>query len=105
MYDTLIEFFLLQPTRLIATGRAVFHLGAMVLIAGLIGRIAIAGAAAIQGLSGRVAGNATLATLYPALPTWWVPESAFGYIVCAFAAAAGIAIAHFGRRLERVMGR
>jgi len=105
MYDKLIEFFLLRPTRLIVTGRAVFHLGAMVLVAGLFGRVAIAGAAAIRGLSGRRAGDATLATLYPALPTWWVPETAFGYTVCAFAAVTGIAIAHFGRRVKRVMGR
>jgi hypothetical protein len=102
MYENLIEFFLLQPSRLIALGRALFQLSTMVLIAGLCGRITVAAAAAIQGIGGHKTTDIALATLYPSLPTWWVPENAAAYGLCIATAVAGLLLSHYGKTLDRL---
>lgn len=103
MFDTLIEFFLSRPARLVNAGRALFQIGATLIGAGLCGRVATAGLTAIQSISGRVASDSTLAALYPSLPTWWVPENALGYCSCSLVALAGLLLIQFGRTLRRAI--
>jgi hypothetical protein len=103
MCDNLIEFFLLQPSRLIAIGRAFFQLGAMVFVAGLCGRITIAAAAAIQEIGGHKTSDIALAALYPSLPTWWVPENTATYGFCIATAVAGGLLSHHGKALAKFM--
>ncbi len=103
MYDNLIEFFLLQPARLIAIGRALFQLSAMVFVAGLYGRLTVAAAAAIQGIGGHKTSDIALTALYPSLPTWWVPENAAAYGLCIATAIAGLLFSHYGKTLDRLM--
>jgi hypothetical protein len=76
LYDNLIEFFLVQPSRLIALGRTLFQLSAIVFVAGLCGRITVLAAGAMQSIEGHKTSDIALSTLYSSLPIWWVPESA-----------------------------
>jgi hypothetical protein len=38
-----------------------------------------------------------------ALPAWWVPETAFGFLLCVVMIAWGVAVAQTGRRLQRYL--
>ncbi len=105
MYDNLIEFFLLQPSRLIAIGRALFQLSALVFVAGLCGRVVVAGAIAIQGIGGHKANHIALAMLYPSLPTWWVPENVAAFGLCIVTAVAGVLLSQYGKDLNRLMAQ
>ena len=105
MYDNLIVFFLRQPARLIAVGRALFHLSAMVFLAGLFGRVAVVGATAIQGIVGQKTDHIALAMLYPSLPTWWVPENVAAFGLCIVTAVAGVLLSKYGKDLIRLMAQ
>lgn len=65
----LIEFFVTRPGRLNALARALFQLRAMILLAGLCGRIATTGISVIQGTAGAIPRDTSLPVLYPSLRT------------------------------------
>jgi hypothetical protein len=44
----------------------------------------------------------TLAELYPTLPTWWIPETAFGFGVAASVMILGFGLARAGRFAQRI---
>ena len=99
MYEKILDYFITEPGRLVGAGRFAARTGMMLLLIGLCGQVATTGVAV---LSSRVSGamqEATLAHVYPGLPTWWVPETAFGLILCLFLTACGIAAAQTGMRL------
>lgn len=75
MYQMLIEFFIARPGRLGALGRTLFQVSAMILLIGVCGHVAISATSAIRAMAVSVPTDTSLATLYPSLPTWWVPES------------------------------
>ena len=104
MYEMLIEFFVARPSRLSAMGRAAFHLSGIVLLVGLCGRIATVGVSAIQGMGGAKPYEASLALLYPSLPTWWVPESFLGYGACVLVAVLGLLLVQMGKAIDRAIG-
>lgn len=62
MYEMLIEFFIGRPGRLSALGRALFQVSAMILLAGLGGRIATTGISAIRAMAGAIPPDPSLAT-------------------------------------------
>jgi hypothetical protein len=103
MYEMVIEFFVARPGRLSALGRFLFQLSAMILLVGLCGRIATAGVSAIQGMAGAMPRQTSLAALYPSLPTWWVPESFFGYVACVLMAVISLALVHMGKAADRAI--
>ena len=103
MYEALINFFLNKPSRLAGAGHAVFGATAFLLIAGMYGRVATVGVAAILGMSGASTHTRTLEDIYPNLPTWWIPESAFGFTLSAALAMAGIILILIGRKWQRIL--
>ena len=103
MFDLIPEFVLTKPHRLVKFGRAGFTLTGFVITCGLIARVAIVGVPAIRSIGGGTAKPVTLESMYPTLPTWWIPESALGYAFYGVLAIVFIAIAVAGRRLERYL--
>ena len=103
MYEKFLHYVLTVPGRLVGAGRLAARSGLLLLFIGLCGRVATTGVAV---LSARVPGAAratALADVYPALPTWWVPETAFGFVLCAVLIACGIAAARTGKKLQRYL--
>lgn len=94
-----------KPQRLIDLGRGAFTAGAMLLIAGLWGIVAT-GSISIFALlvpSAQPQAVKTLADLYPALPTWWIPETAFGFIAVIILAILGFFAAITGKQYKKML--
>lgn len=101
MYESIVEFFLTHPRRMVATGRALVT-GATALVgAGLWGQAATTSVAAIYKIGGAESSPGSLAELYPSIPTWWIPESLFGYFVAGVVGAAGFVLWKAGKKYER----
>lgn len=62
----------------------------------------------LLGLFDRRFGNwgietpATLAELYPTLPTWWIPETAFGFTLAGSVMILGFGLARAGRFAQKI---
>jgi hypothetical protein len=81
-----------QPKLARMIGQALFAVGGLFIICGLIGRFAMI---AINGLS----------EAYPMYSLWWVPEHFIGYPVGAILAAAGIYVALTAKKVLRTTRR
>lgn len=73
-------------------GRALFFLGGLLIVLGIIGRIAKTAVNSVRE-RGKLAPLEALSDLYPTLPVWAVPEGAIGFTFAALIAAAGIYLA------------
>ncbi|MDP9968834.1 hypothetical protein J2W39_000057 [Variovorax paradoxus] len=100
MIDLLPEFLLTEPRRLIALGRFLLRSGAFILLVGSIGHAATTASAAAMSIGKQAAVSPTLAQLYPALPTWWVPESILGCLPAIILLIIGLSMASLGKRLK-----
>ena len=103
MYEALIDYFLNKPTRLASLGRALFGSFSTLIIVGLYGRLATAGVSMILGLDNSKVAYRTLGDVYPSLPTWFVPETAFGFTLCTLVTVIGVYVSFAGRKLERFL--
>jgi hypothetical protein len=101
MYEMLIELFIARPGRLNAIGRALYQVSAMILLVGFCGQVAITVTSAIRAMAVAVPTDTSLDMLYPALPTWWVPESFLGYFACVLAAVLGLTLVQVGKVIDR----
>jgi hypothetical protein len=99
--DFLPGYLLEDPKRMVTCARWFVCTGGSILIAGAIGKVATAGIAAILSIAHTVAPMPSLASLYPSIPTWWVPESVLGCIPAALLIVGGIALASIGRKIQR----
>jgi len=104
MYEMLIAFFIARRDRLSALGRALFQVNAMILLVGVCGHVAITATSAIRAMAVSELTDTSLAMLYPSLPTWWVPESFFGYFACVLTAVLGLTLVQMGKAIERAIG-
>ena len=102
MWDLIIDYFLAQPSRLVALGRTFVTAGFGILFAGLAGRLATGAEHALQQLRAHGAEVRALAELLPDLWTWWVPETVAGAIPALCLIGFGVWLAVLGRRLERL---
>lgn len=94
-----------RPERLVAAGEVAMYSAQALLLAGLFGNVATTAMSAIRVLGTKATESSkTLATLYPDLPTWWVPESGTAFIACTALLAAGLWVRHVGRRYQRLLG-
>jgi hypothetical protein len=82
-------------------GRGLFSLGGLLIVLGLIGRVAKTGVNTIRE-RGNLPSFSTLAELYPTLPVWFVPEGPLGFILAALFAALGVYLALQARVILRL---
>ena len=101
MYETILNFFLSRPRRLVLMGQALLKIAGFAFVAGLIGRAVTAGLASVRNFQATEPGVLPLTALFPNLPTWWVPETILGFTAAAMLALMAVAMAKMGRKLER----
>lgn len=92
-----------KPRAVAGWSRAFFNAGWIVAVAGLYGQVAprVTDLSATFGSKAAGKSPAALADLYPAIPTWWIPESALGFARCAVAAMLGLWLIVTAKRLSR----
>lgn len=90
-----------RPQTVMFWGRLLTNVGGLASIAGLCGQIAVKATSALSHLGPASPPTRTLAELYPSLPIWWVPESAFGYALAIAVAALGIWLVTATKRMNR----
>jgi hypothetical protein len=103
--EFLPEYLLEEPKRMVTFGRGLVRAGGFILIAGAVGNVATAGSTAILSIAHKTASVPSLASLYPSIPTWWIPESFLGCIPAALLIVGGITLTSLGRKIQRAYYR
>ena len=103
MLDRLLDHFLTQPRRLVESGRALMGLTGFVAVIGLVTRVATTAMSVVHGMSGASEPASRVADLLPGLPTWWVPETVFGYGLVLLFFGAGFVAVQTGQKYKRFL--
>jgi hypothetical protein len=91
-----------QPKLAHLLGKALFFVGGLLIICGLIGRAGMIAINHTRNL-GKLPALSGLSSAYPMYTLWWVPETFLGYAVAAVIAAAGLYLALTAKRLLKAM--
>jgi len=100
--QTVLRWFFSEPVRIVKTGSVLLRTGAILLFFG--------SAAMPVGLALNLASqatrpvSATLSQLFPAWPTWWIPESVGGYIFAMLLLGVGVYIKLLGVQFQKLTG-
>ena len=103
MLDQFMDYFLMKPKRMISLGRFLFNIGCIVIVIALIAHIGTTATGIMGALGGAIGQEKSLAEMYPALPTWWIPESIIGAIPALALIAVGIWLNLSGKQVQRFM--
>ncbi len=103
MLEHLVDYFLAQPKRLVTLGQGLIRSGGFLVVLGVIAHAATTSVSVVRGMAGAQHSAPALADLLPAVPTWWVPESAVGFGLAALLLLAGVVAVRTGRTYERVL--
>lgn len=103
MLDYLLTLIAREPRRTIALGHAIARVANFVLVAGLLGKVATIVADMVRSMGRQEPAHATLADMFPGVPTWWVPESEFGFAMAVLCVVAGFALTATGRTYQRYL--
>ncbi|AGU51515.1 hypothetical protein VAPA_1c44420 [Variovorax paradoxus B4] len=90
-----------RPKTVMFWGRLFVNVGGLACIAGLWGQLAVKATSELSHPGPASPPTRTLAELYPSLPIWWIPESAFGYALAIGVAALGIWLVTATKRMNR----
>jgi hypothetical protein len=86
------------PKLALLFGQTLFGLGGLLIVSGLIGRVATTAINSTRSL-GKLPPLSALREAYPTYALWWVPEAFVGYVVPLLLAAVGIYVAFTAKRL------
>jgi len=102
LFENIWGWFVVRPDRITVAGAICSSAGVVMLMAGCWGMVA---SAAVNALSrmGNKSFDSSLAALYGSLPTWWIPESVFGFIFALALIAGGLCLAQLGARIKRFL--
>lgn len=100
--EDILLWFQEQPERIANLSSSCLVIGFVLLIAGLWGRVAIAGVNAMNHL-GKITTEATLASIYPGIPTWWIPESFLGFLFVLLLLVYGGILQFYAKKYKRIM--
>lgn len=103
MLDNVLNYFMSEPRRLENLGSTLATLGIAIILAGLFGHLAVIATSAVGSLASQSNMVKTLSEIYPALPTWWVPESIAGALPAVILATAGTWLNVVGKKLRRFL--
>jgi uncharacterized membrane protein len=99
----IVPLFLLNPpSRLKAAGEFLSAGSFALIVVGLYLRIGQIAVEATQSLSGTRAAPTTLATLLPAMPTWFIPENVFSFLTLIFVAVFGVYASLVAKKIDRI---
>jgi hypothetical protein len=101
MFEKLFLYFVEKPHRLKAIAHLLVNTGGFLLLLGALGRVAKIGVGSMALLVGKAADVPMLASIYPSLPTWFIPEGAFGFALATTAVAVGAWVALLAKQLDR----
>lgn len=87
-----------HPSLFKYAGQALFSVGGFLVVAGVIGRAALA-ALGVARARAKLPPAESLSAIYPTLPTWWVPESLIGFLFALAVAIAGAWLALTAKRV------
>lgn len=90
-----------KPKTVIGWGKALFTAGGLATIVGIWGVLALRAIAVPAKLGITDAVTRSLADAYPALPTWWIPESVAGFVMSIGVAAVGVWLVMATKHLNR----
>ena len=96
-----IETFFLYPRRLSMSCEALFGFLTLLLFAGFAGLVATVGQKAGLSLGKQSGPDLTLEQVLPKLPTWFVPETTFGFVVVGVLMALTLWGLAVGRRIDQ----
>ena len=105
MFGYLVTFFLASPDRLKALGKSLCGISSTLIVIGLALRIPVVYVEHVQTLGVIHWGDVTLASMYPTLPTWCIPESALTYVFLVAAFGFGVYVQEFAKSFERTYFR
>ena len=106
MLEKIMDFFLANPRRMSALGEMLISLSTWLGTAGLLGAVVTTALGAMHSLAPQVQHPSaqSLADIYPALPTGWIPESAVGVFITLAIFILGLWLKQTGRQVERLIG-
>lgn len=96
-----IETFFLYPRRLSMACEALFRVLSLLLLAGFAGFVATVGQKAVLSLAKQTGPDLTLEQVLPNFPTWFVPETTFGFVVVGVLIAVTLCGLTVGRRIDQ----
>lgn len=102
MLESVLNYLLNPPDRLINLGARLFHIFSALTIAGIIGRVVTTVGGVSAGMAGHKDAAVSLADIYPDFPTWWIPESALGFTFTVLFAAAGFFATRWAKKFKRI---
>ncbi len=97
MNDLFTRFIEARPYRLTLAGRFLYRLAAAQIVLGVVADVIVT---ALRH-SRHDDAYRWIADVFPALPTWWVPETVPGVLAVIAVGAAGLVLAYEGRRIDR----
>jgi hypothetical protein len=104
MFYRVSEFFLNPPSRLQSLGKLFYTIGGALLGIGLYLRLGPILVGMTRNMARIVAPPITLAEMYPAFPTWFIPEGPLGFTVAITLLVVGIVCQWQARTFQRMWG-
>lgn len=101
-FENILGWFVVHPERIMTAGSTCSIFGGILFFAGLWGRVATAAVNVLSQMAKKPL-DASLAAMYPDLPTWWIPESIAGLLFAAILIAGGIYLTFLGKKLNRLL--
>jgi hypothetical protein len=105
MYSFIPMFLLNPPARLKVLGQALAYSSLILLMLGLYLRIGAVAIGALPVMKGVNKAPATLATMYPSVLTWFVPEGTVVFAILFVILALGIYLSFLAKKMERIFRR
>lgn len=102
-FDLIPLFLLNPPSRLRTLGHTLINGAGLLLLIGVIAQVAVTAISGLRNLTGGASQVASLAQIYPELPTWWIPEGPLGYLLCAATLGVGLVLTSLASRFQRLM--
>ena len=97
-------WFMVRPERLFNIGCAFLWLGIPLLLVGLWARVAVAAGNGLAHMT-KTKVEVDIASMYPGMPTWWIPESFGAFGVVTILITVGISLVVLSKYITRMLGQ
>jgi hypothetical protein len=101
-FEKIHDYFLSTPQRIVQWGFRMSLIGMALICCGLIGRLLMI-VVPTSAKGGIKLPMRNLDTFLPYFPTWWIPESGFGYFVAVMMIVTGLIVYGTGKRMMTLL--